>query len=118
MPTRPPPEPASAPRRVEKAKPSDRGARDLLQDPLPEGNWLFRRWYVFSLTGLLLVGLGATIALTPREDLLTIAGWILALIALIAVIYLVAPSAAELGRTIVQLPVWRLGRPPPSEPDQ
>lgn len=89
------------------------------QDAPPEGNWLYRRSYVYGLSLTLTAILLTTILLTPREDLQAIAGWLIMLLALILIIYLIAPTAAELGKLIAALPVFRLGRAPsPPESDQ
>lgn len=69
----------------------------------PENSWKFRRIHVYALT-LLLVGLlFATIMLAPREDLQLVAGWLICLIAFVTVLYLVAPSAADLLAMLAEL---------------
>lgn len=82
-----------------------------LQDPLPEGDWKYRRVFVYALVLLLVLALFATIGLAPRSDLQAIAGWLILLIGFVVVLYLVAPSAVEVIRMLSAMrPKW-LGGP-------
>lgn len=88
-----------------------------LQDPLPEGQWLFRRIFTWTLTVALLALLGFVIARLPASDLQPVALWLVGLIALVVTFYLLAPSAPELARILAEIPRLRLGRPnPPGDP--
>lgn len=71
-------------------------------DPLPEGQWLFRRIYVWSLTVLLLALTAFAVWRSPPGQLQLIALWLIGLIGLIATYYLLAPSAPELARLIAE----------------
>ena len=73
------------------------------QDPLPEGQWLFRRIFTWTLTVALLALLGWIIARMPADALQPIALWLIGLIALVVTYYLLAPSAAELARIFAEL---------------
>lgn len=82
-----------------------------LQDPLPEGDWKFRRVFVYGLVLALVGALFLTILLAPTADLQRIAGWLILLIGFVTVLYLVAPSAVEVIRMLSALrPKW-LGGP-------
>lgn len=73
------------------------------QDPLPEGQWLFRRIFTWTLT-VLLLGLLAWMAWRmPADALQPVALWLIGLIALVVTYYLLAPSAAELARIFAEL---------------
>lgn len=78
--------------------------RDL-QDPLPEGQWLFRRIFTWTLTVCLLGLLGVIVCRMPRDGLQLVALWLIGLIALVVTYYLLAPSAAELARIFAELRV-------------
>lgn len=85
------------------------------QDPLPEGDWKFRRMFVYGLVLLLVVALFMTIALSPKPDLQRIAGWLILLIGFVTVLYLVAPSAVEVIRMLTALrPKWLGGQGRPA----
>nr|WP_316629675.1 hypothetical protein [uncultured Brevundimonas sp.] len=75
------------------------------QDPLPEGQWLFRRIFTWTLTVALLGLLGWIIWRMPAEALQLVALWLIGLIALVVTYYLLAPSAAELARIFAELRV-------------
>lgn len=71
--------------------------------PLAEGRWLWRRIYVFALSGgiwALLAGVvgGATPATLPR-----IADGLLGLLALVLVLYLVAPTTQQVIELVANL---------------
>lgn len=73
------------------------------QDPLPEGQWLFRRIFTWSLTVVLLGLLGWIIWRMPADGLQLVALWLIGLIALVVTYYLLAPSAAELARIFAEI---------------
>ena len=73
------------------------------QDPLPEGQWFFRRVYTWSLTAILLGMLGFIVWRMPPALLQLVSLWLIGLIALVVTYYLLAPSAPELARLIGEL---------------
>lgn len=73
------------------------------QDPLPEGQWLFRRLYTWSLTIAAIALLWWLVRRMPAEDLQLVALWIIGLLALVVTYYLLAPSAAELARIFAEI---------------
>ena len=76
--------------------------------PLAEGRWLWRRLYVFvaslGLWGLLAVIVRAT----PPPALPRVADGVMSLLALLLVLYLVAPTAQQLVELLANLKL-RLG---------
>lgn len=78
------------------------GGRDL-QDPLPEGQWLFRRIFTWTLTVCLLGLVAMIIRRMPQDGLQLVALWLIGLLALVVTYYLLAPSAAELVRIFAEL---------------
>ena len=64
--------------------------------PLAEGRWLFRRLYVFALSAGLWVLLMRTVGRIPADMLPRITDGLMGLLALILVLYLVAPTAQQL----------------------
>jgi hypothetical protein len=90
-----------------------------VQDPLPESTWLWRRVFVFVVTGFVCwqvhraVDRLADIAITNPQlgvpafvDLLH---WLLALVILMVTYYLVAPSAEQITRMIQVARALRAG---------
>lgn len=73
------------------------------QPVLAEGRWLWRRLYVFATSGGAWLLLDRLIALTPPEAAPRLAQGLMALLALILVLYLVAPSAQQLIATLAIL---------------
>jgi hypothetical protein len=71
--------------------------------PLAEGRWLWRRLYVFATSGAAWLLLDRLIALTPPEAAPRLAQGLMALLALIMVLYLVAPTAQQLIATLAVL---------------
>jgi len=70
---------------------------------LAEGRWLWRRLYVFATSGAAWLLLDRLIALTPPEAAPRLAQGLMALLALIMVLYLVAPTAQQLIATLAVL---------------
>ena len=70
---------------------------------LAEGRWLWRRLYVFATSGGAWLLLDRLIALTPPEAAPRLAQGLMALLALVLVLYLVAPTAQQLITTLAVL---------------
>ena len=70
---------------------------------LAEGRWLWRRLYVFATSGGAWLLLDRLIALMPAEAAPRLAQGLMALLALILVLYLVAPTAQQLIATLAIL---------------
>ena len=70
---------------------------------LAEGRWLWRRLYVFATSGAAWLLLDRLIAVTPPEAAPRLAQGLMALLALVLVLYLVAPTAQQLITTLVVL---------------
>jgi len=64
--------------------------------PLAEGRWLFRRLYAFAVSAGLWVLLMRTVGRMPPEMLPRMTDGLMGLLALILVLYLVAPTAQQL----------------------
>ena len=64
--------------------------------PLAEGRWLFRRLYAFAVSAGLWVLLMRTVGRMPADMLPRITDGLMGLLALILVLYLVAPTAQQL----------------------
>lgn len=100
------------------------------QDPLPESNWLYRRWLALCTAGVigvihltvlrvvwLLVKLVAThpdpetarTAIAAIEGLLKFSGWLILFNALSYLLYLTAPSAEHVGKWIASIVLLRGG---------
>lgn len=63
---------------------------------LAEGRWLWRRLYVFANSALAWLILDRLIAVVPAQDALRLAEIVIMLLALMLVVYLVAPTAQQL----------------------
>ncbi len=63
---------------------------------LAEGRWLWRRLYVFANSALAWLVLDRLIAVVPAQDALRLAEIVIMLLALMLVVYLVAPTAQQL----------------------
>lgn len=71
------------------------------QDPLPEGRWLWRRLYVFSLSlGLWLLLLTA-LGRAPAAAVAPLAFGLMWLLGFVLVLYLVAPSAQQTAHLVL-----------------
>ena len=89
------------------------------QDPLPESNWIPRRWFVFAgraTQTLLVAACGSAIFLLGDDDATRAIGALLAivyclcgLLALDALLYLVAPSAEQATKMIQMVSALRSG---------
>lgn len=90
------------------------GAVDV-QDPLPEQDWTWRRTYTYALTLIACVGVGFALdairATGDIEALYGVAWWMLAIIAMLATYYMVAPSAEQIVRLIQAAKLMRAGVP-------
>lgn len=71
--------------------------------PLAEGQWLWRRLYVFAASLALWRLLASVVDRAAPETLPQIADGLLALLALTLVLYLVAPTAQQLVALIANL---------------
>lgn len=71
---------------------------------LAEGRWLWRRLYVFLTSGAAWLFLDRLIVAAPAESAPDLARALLALLALVLIIYLVAPTAQQL---LNGLALWR-----------
>ncbi|MDI1325892.1 MAG: hypothetical protein PSV23_03730 [Brevundimonas sp.] len=72
--------------------------------PLAESRWLWRRLYVFAVSGGAWLLLDRLIAAIPPEAAPRLAEGLMALLALSMVLYLVAPTAQQLIETLGALP--------------
>lgn len=70
---------------------------------LAEGRWLWRRLYVFATSGAAWLLLDRLVAVTPPDAAPRLAQALMALLALVLVLYLVAPTAQQLIATLVVL---------------
>lgn len=71
--------------------------------PLAEGRWLWRRLYAFAVTAALWWLLRRSIAATPPERMPETTAGLMGLMALILVLYLVAPTAQQLAAMAANL---------------
>lgn len=67
-----------------------------MRGSLPEGRWLWRRLYVFAVTAALWASLNGLVRRAPVERLPELAAGLMQLLALVLVLYLVAPTAQQL----------------------
>lgn len=70
---------------------------------LAEGRWLWRRLFVFTTSAAAWLMLDRLIAATPPEAAPRLAQALMALLALVLVLYLVAPTAQQLIATLAVL---------------
>ena len=70
---------------------------------LAEGRWLWRRLYVFATSGAAWLLLDRLIGVIPPEAAPRLAQALMALLALVLVLYLVAPTAQQLIATLAML---------------
>lgn len=76
--------------------------------PLAEGRWLWRRIYVFSASAGLWVLLAGLVRAGDPRVLSRVADGVVALLALVLVLYLVAPTAQQIVELLANLKL-RLG---------
>ncbi|WP_235561432.1 hypothetical protein [Brevundimonas sp. Root1279] len=69
---------------------------------LPEGLWLWRRLYVFASSGGAWLLLERIVKRLPDEAVAPLAQGLMSLLALTMVLYLVAPTAQQLGTSLSQ----------------
>ena len=70
---------------------------------LAEGRWLWRRLYVFATSGAAWLMLDRLIAATPPHAAPLLAQGLMALLALVLVLYLVAPTAQQMIAMLANL---------------
>nr|WP_183205763.1 hypothetical protein [Brevundimonas lenta] len=70
---------------------------------MAEGRWLWRRLYVFASTGAVWLLLDRLIAATPPHAAPRLAEALMGMLALILVLYLVAPTAQQLIASLALL---------------
>lgn len=73
------------------------------QDPLPEGRWLWRRLYVFGLSGGVWWLLREALARAPAAAMAPLALGLMWLLGFLLVLYLVAPSAQQTAHLVLGL---------------
>lgn len=78
--------------------------------PLAEGRWLWRRLYVFSVSLAIWILLARAIRATKPEALPRVTDGLMALLGLLLVIYLVAPTAQQLVELAARLRLRSDGR--------
>ncbi|MFN7107894.1 MAG: hypothetical protein ACK4MY_06720 [Brevundimonas sp.] len=81
-------------------------------EPLAEGRWLFRRLYAFAVSAGLWVLLMRTVGRMPPEMLPKMTDGLMGLLALILVLYLVAPTAQQLVALLANARLKMLGGRP------
>ena len=81
-------------------------------EPLAEGRWLFRRLYAFAVSAGLWVLLMRTVGRMPPEMLPKMTDGLMGLLALILVLYLVAPTAQQLVALLANARMKMLGGRP------
>jgi len=79
--------------------------------PLAEGRWLWRRLYVFGVSLALWILLARAIRATRPEALPRVTDGLMALLGLLLVLYLVAPTAQQLVELSTRLRLRAGGRP-------
>lgn len=84
-----------------------------VQDPLPEPNWLWRRVYTFTLSmlslGFIWYGAQAMFVLKRPEELYWITRYMIAILAMLILFYMVAPSAEQITKMIQASKTLRSG---------
>lgn len=81
-------------------------------EPLAEGRWLFRRLYAFAVSAGLWVLLMRTVGRMPPEMLPKMTDGLMGLLALILVLYLVAPTAQQLVAVLANARLKMMGGRP------
>lgn len=82
-----------------------------MTDPLPESNFIWRRWFSYVLAVGLMAFVGWIIALlnTPKE-LANLGFWLLVLLWWVVTYYMIAPSAEQIARIIQSARVAMFGK--------
>lgn len=75
---------------------------------LAEGRWLWRRLYVFAISAGLMALLDRAVARVPADTMPRMVDGLMTLLALILVLYLVAPTAQQMVALLANLRL-RLG---------
>lgn len=70
--------------------------QSISQQSLAEGRWVWRRLYVYLATLLIWLLLREAVRLSPPEQLRHLADGLMGLIALMSLLYLVAPTAQQI----------------------
>ncbi|WP_426023711.1 hypothetical protein [Brevundimonas sp. PWP3-1b1] len=81
-------------------------------EPLAEGRWLFRRLYAFAVSAGLWVLLMRTVGRMPPEMLPKMTDGLMGLLALILILYLVAPTAQQLVALLANARLKMMGGRP------
>lgn len=81
------------------------------REGLPEGRWLWRRLYVFGASAALWRLLHHAVARTAPDRLPEVASGLMHLLALLLVLYLVAPTAQQLIELLASVRLRLGGRP-------
>lgn len=89
------------------------------QDPLPESNWVFRRWFVFGGEIVRLAMLAWILTIVGQvalsdggaavDKLYRLAKWLILLSLVDRVLYLIAPSAEQATKMFATVAAWRSG---------
>jgi len=79
--------------------------------PRAEIRWVWRRLFVFSTSGIIWTTLYQVLRRVPAEHLPELAQGLMSLLALVIVLYLVAPSAEQVITFVAQLKLRFGGRP-------
>lgn len=75
------------------------------QDPLPESNWLYRRWFNFGTQAVLLLILAGASVLHEAA----IAAWIVVAIICNGIFYTVAPSGEQVAKMLASVSAMKAG---------
>lgn len=75
------------------------------QDPLPESNWEWRRWFIFSTQGLLI---GALLYALHQSTEMA-AAWVVGGIIANSIFYLCAPSAEQVAKMFASVSAMKAG---------
>lgn len=86
--------------------------RRPVREPLAEGRWLFRRLYAFAVSAGLWVLLMRAVGRMPPEMLPKLTDGLMGLLALILVLYLVAPTAQQLVALLANARLKMMGGRP------
>jgi hypothetical protein len=86
-----------------------------VQDPLPEPSWLWRRVYTFALSlislGFIWYGAEAMFLLKRADELFAITRYMIAILGVLILFYMVAPSAEQIVRLIQAAKILQAGVP-------